>query len=226
MPHGFSIGCRTGFPKDELFFDLDSVETGDDFPEVIDQAIRAAKVVLVVIGPEWLDVLNRRATEPDVDFVRREVAIAVQRRIAGDVELLPLLVGGAKRPDKKRLHPELFDEIGKLCDYQTQTFHASPAEWDFQFERLRRRLASVDGVPHPCAQSSMINGTLAFGFSDVEPTRLPISFDTAAVEKVFGVVSTGLLNWPQETGGYWIERPELDQLHDLTSRTSPQLPCS
>ena len=206
------------FPKDELFFDLDSVETGDDFPELIGQAIRAAKVVLVVIGPEWLDVLNWRATEPDVDFVRREVAIAVQRRVAGDVVLLPLLVGGAKMPKKKRLHAELIDEIGKLLDYHAKTFHTSPADWNIQFERLRRRLASVDGVLHPCAQSSMINGTLAFGFSDVEPTRLPISFDTVAVEKVFGVVSTGLLNWPQETGGYWIERPELDQLHDLTSR--------
>ena len=74
------------YPKDELFFDLDSVETGDDFPEVIDQAIRAAKVVLVVIGPKWLNVLNRRVAEPDVDFVRREVAIAVQRWVAGDVK--------------------------------------------------------------------------------------------------------------------------------------------
>ena len=206
------------FPMDELFFDLSSVEIGNDFPEVIDQAIRAAKVVLVVIGPGWLDVLNRRATEPDVDFVRREVAIAVQRRIAGDVELLPLLVGGAKRPDKKRLHPDLFDEIGKLCDYQTQTFHASPAEWNFQFERLRRRLASVDGVPHPCAQSSLIDGTLNFGFPIFEPPSTPMSLDASAVEQAFGGISTALLNWPQETDGHWIERPELDQLHDLTTR--------
>ena len=206
------------FPKDELFFDMDRVETGDDFPKEIDRAIRAAKVVLVVIGPEWLDVLNRRATEPDVDFVRREVAIAVQRRIAGDVELLPLLVGGAKRPDKKRLHPELFDEIGKLCDYQTQTFHANPAEWDFQFKRLCRRLASVDGVPHPCEQSSLIDGTLNFGFPNFEQPSTPMSLDTSAVERAFGGISTALLNWPQETDGHWIERPELDELHDLTTR--------
>ena len=30
--------------------------------------------------------------------------------------------------------------------------------------------------------------------------------------------STALPNWPQESGGYWTERPELDQLHDLTTR--------
>ena len=206
------------FPKDELFFDVNSVETGDDFPEVIDQAIREAKVILVVIGPEWLDVLNRRVAKPGVDFVRREVAIAVQRRVAGDVVLLPLLVGDAKMPKKKRLHAELIDEIGKLLDYQAQTFHASQADWDFQFDQLRCGLASVDGVPGPCAQSRLTGGSSTIRFQYVEPTRLPMSLDVSAVEQAFGGISTALLNWPQETDGHWIERPELDQLYDLTTR--------
>ena len=206
------------FPKDQLFFDLNSVETGDDFPEVIDQAIRVAKVVLVVIGPGWLDVLNQRASEPAMDFVRREVAIAVKRRVANDVVLLPLLVGDAKRPDKKKLHPGLCDEIGNLFKYHTQTFPLSPSDWNIQFERLRCRLALVDGVPNPCAQSSLIDGTLDFGFPNFEPPSIPISLDAAAVEQTFNGISTALLNWPQESGGYWIERPELDQLHDLTTR--------
>ena len=206
------------FPKDQLFFDLNSVETGDDFPEVIDQAIRVAKVVLVVIGPGWLDVLNQRASEPAVDFVRREVAIAVKRRVANDVVLLPLLVGDAKRPDKKNLHPGLCDEIGNLFKYHTQTFPLSPSDWNIQFERLRCRLALVDGVPNPCAQSSLIDGTLDFGFPNFEPPSIPISLDATAVEQAFNGISTALLNWPQESGGYWIERPELDQLHDLTTR--------
>ena len=197
---------------------MNSVETGDDFPQYIDQAIREVKVVLVVIGPEWLDVLNQRVAEPDVDFVRREVAIAVQRRGAGEVELLPLLVGGAKMPKKKRLHADLIDEIGKLLDYQAQTFHASQADWDFNFDRLRSRLASVDGVPDPCAQSHSTDGSLTIRFQYVELPCLPMSLDVSAVEQAFGGVSTALLNWPQETDGHWIERPELDQLHDLTTR--------
>ena len=206
------------FPKDELFFDVNSVETGDDFPEVIDQAIREAKAILVVIGPDWLDVLNQRVSETSVDFVRREVAIAVQRRVVGDVELLPLLVGGARMPQKERLHAELIDEIGKLLDYQAQTFNASQADWDSQFERLRCRLASVGGVPGPCAQSRLTSGSSTIRFQYVEPTRLPMSLDVSAVEQAFGGISTALLNWPQETVGHWVERPELDQLHDLTTR--------
>ena len=206
------------FPKDELFFDVNSVETGDDFPEVIDQAIREAKAILVVIGRDWLDVLNQRVSETSVDFVRREVAIAVQRRVVGDVELLPLLVGGARMPQKERLHAELIDEIGKLLDYQAQTFNASQADWDSQFERLRCRLASVGGVPGPCAQSRLTSGSSTIRFQYVEPTRLPMSLDVSAVEQAFGGISTALLNWPQETDGHWVERPELDQLHDLTTR--------
>ena len=50
---------RYWFGKDELFFDIDTIEMGDDFPEEIDRAIRAVAAVLVIIGPQWLDLLNR-----------------------------------------------------------------------------------------------------------------------------------------------------------------------
>ena len=209
---------RFWFGKNELFFDVYSIETGDDFPEEIDRAIRAVSAVLVVIGPKWLDVLNQQATEPRVDFVHQEVAIAVQRGIAGETVVLPILVGGAKMPASKGLRAELRDEIGKLFDYQAHTFHGNQADLDNQFERLRRRLAQIDGVPAPSAQSSSIEGELNLDFQGIVPTRLPMSLDAPAVDRAFGVVSKGLLNWPQETDGQWIERPELNQLHDRTTR--------
>ena len=209
---------RQWFPKEELFFDVDSVGMGDDFPEEIDQAIRAAKAVLVVIGPEWLDVLNRRAEEPGVDFVRREVAIAIQRRVAVEIELFPILVGGGQMPDSENLCTELRDEIGKLFDYEAHTFQENQADWDNQFERLRKRLAQVDGVPAPKNQSSFTGDSLNFDFKGVAPTLRPTSLDVPAVERAFGTVSKELLNWPQEIDGHWIERSELAQLHELTKR--------
>ncbi len=209
---------RFWFGKNELFFDVDTIETGDDFPEEIHQAIRAVSAVLVVIGPKWLDVLNQQATEPRVDFVRQEVAIAVQRRIASETVILPILVGGAKMPACKSLRAELRDEIGKLFDYQAHTFQGNQADLDNQFEQLRRRLAQIDGVPAPSAQSPPIDGALSLGFQDIVPTHLPMSLDAPAVDRAFGVVSKGLLNWPQETDGQWIVRPELDQLHDRATR--------
>ena len=50
------------FDAGEVFFDVDTFDAGDVFPERIERAIRAAKVVLVVIGPGWLEELNTRAT--------------------------------------------------------------------------------------------------------------------------------------------------------------------
>ena len=52
---------RQWFDAGEVFFDVDTFDAGDVFPERIERAIRAAKVVLVVIGPGWLEVLNTRA---------------------------------------------------------------------------------------------------------------------------------------------------------------------
>ena len=209
---------RYWFGEDELFFDVDSLETGTDFPEEIDLAIQAVSAVLVVIGPQWFDMLNQRVLEPKVDRVRQEVAIAIQRRIAGEVVVLPILVGGAEMPACNDLHPELRNEIGKLFDYQGHIFHGNQADWDNQFERLRSRLAKVDGVPAPCAQASFIESSINRSSQGILPTRMPISLDTRSVEQTFGAVSQGMLNWPQETDGQWIERPELDQLYDLTTR--------
>ena len=135
--------------------------------------------------------------------------------------LMPILVDGAKMPTRKGLCTGLRNELGKLFDYQAHTFHGNQADLDNQFERLRRRLAQIDGVPAPAAQSSSIGGALNLGFQSIVPTRLPISFDAPAVDRAFAVVSKGLLNWPQETDGQWIERPELDQLHDRTTRDEP-----
>ena len=102
---------RRWFEPEELFFDNSTLETGDVFPELIDTNIRAANAVLVVIGPDWLETLNERAPRLDseVDFVRREIAVAIQRHVAGEeVEVLPVLVGGASMPTMKTLqHPEL-----------------------------------------------------------------------------------------------------------------------
>ena len=209
---------RNSFGEDELFFDIDAIEMGDDFPEEINRAICSVATVLVVIGPKWLDLLNQRVSESKVDFVRREVTISIQRRIADEVVVLPILVGGAEMPAYDDLHPELRDEIGKLFDYEAHTFHGKQADLDNQFERLRSRLAKVDGVPVPLAAASSTVGLLGSGSQNIIPTRPSIPLDTSAVERTFAAASKELLNWPQATDGQWIDRPELDQLYGLTNQ--------
>ena len=209
---------RCWFDTNQLFFDVSSIDWGEDFPEEIEQAIRKAKAVLVLIGPDWLENINNRADMPCIDFVRQEISITLERREEGEVEIFPILVGNAEMPNRINLHDDLKDEIGKLLEYHAHEFPADTRLWDFQFERLRKYLTKVEGIPRPCAQFPQNDGSLILRFDSVEPTTRPVSLNVQAVQRAFGTVSTALLNWPQDTDGQWIERPELDRLHKLTTR--------
>ena len=168
---------RHWFDTGEVFFDLDTLDTGDVLPEHIERAIRAAKVVLVVIGPGWLEELNTRATGKQTDYVRQEVAAAIQRRTAGEeVVVLPVLMGGARMPSREVLHSDLRGEIGRLSDCQAHTFLGNQADWDHQFVRLREAIAGVEGVPKPRFRSPseveqpyhVLDDLLSFHFQDPE----------------------------------------------------------
>ena len=211
------------FAKDALFLDVSSIDWGDHFPEEIDRAVRGAQAVLIIVGPDWLQTINQRASKPDIDFVRREVSIALQRRRANEVEFLPLLVGGARLPSADDLHPDLKQEIGPLSDYNAHEFHADTGLWNFQFERLRQRLARVPGVPRPEAQFAEGGRALVLGFDQVSRMPHATAVDVQALREAFCSVSTTLLNWPQETDGQWIERPELDRLYELSCSAGPSI---
>jgi len=82
----------------DAFMDIDDIGYGDDFVTAIDTALHQADVVLVVIGPRWLELLTARVRGDD--WVRHEVATALRMREPGaarqrPLRVLPVLVGGA-----------------------------------------------------------------------------------------------------------------------------------
>jgi hypothetical protein len=85
------------FGRDRIFMDVDTIQPGLDFVDAIESAISKTDVLLVVIGPTWLDVTdadgNRRLDNPE-DFVRLEVAAALARNI----RVVPVLVESASMP--------------------------------------------------------------------------------------------------------------------------------
>jgi TIR domain len=92
-----------------VFKDVDSIEPGDDFTEVINEAVGSCLVLLAVIGRAWLDAAGEdgpRLDDPD-DFVRLEIEAALAR----DVRVIPVLVDGARMPKREHLPPSL----GKLA---------------------------------------------------------------------------------------------------------------
>lgn len=100
----------THFSDHLLFMDIDSIEPGEDFVEVLQNAVGSCQVLIAVIGPDWLSVTDeagrRRLDDPN-DFVRLEIATALER----DIRVIPVLVDGASMPTTH----DLPDALAKLA---------------------------------------------------------------------------------------------------------------
>ena len=73
---------RAEFGNDDVFMDLEGVEIGEDFIELLDRQLALCRVMLVLIGSEWLnatDARGRRRLDQASDFVRLEVGTALAR---------------------------------------------------------------------------------------------------------------------------------------------------
>jgi len=81
------------FGADEVFMDHEDIGWGDNFAQRIDEQLGTADVVVVVVGPRWVEIVQQR--EHGDDWVRHEVEQALRRRAQGRLRVLPALVGGA-----------------------------------------------------------------------------------------------------------------------------------
>jgi hypothetical protein len=121
------------FGKDQVFKDIDSIELGDDFIEVITTAVGSCDVLLALIGGRWLTITGqdgrRRLDNPD-DFVRVEIEAALAR----NVRVIPILVDVPQMPHADELPPSL----AKLA--RRQALELNPNRFDMDTRRLLRVL--------------------------------------------------------------------------------------
>jgi hypothetical protein len=119
------------FGKSQVFLDIDTIDPGTDFVQVLQSSLKETAAVLVVIGPRWTSLRDesgvRRLDSPH-DFVRLEVEAALGR----NVPVVPVLVQGATMPRTEDLpaslaplvtrqavgldHAEFHDDAERLCD--------------------------------------------------------------------------------------------------------------
>lgn len=97
------------FGKATIFKDVDSIPFGVNFKTYLNDMIEKSNILLVVIGPQWLNIKDsegeRRLDDP-ADFVRIEIEAALKRKIV----IVPLLVGGASMPTASQL-PSSLEEL-------------------------------------------------------------------------------------------------------------------
>ena len=89
-----------------VFRDQESIPLGTNFKTYLDNVIRQCRVVVVIIGPQWLlhlDSNGRRRIDNPNDFVRVEVQAALQR----DIPIIPVFIDGATMPTAEELPKEL-----------------------------------------------------------------------------------------------------------------------
>ena len=109
------------FGEDQVFMDIDQIEPGEDFVEVINRKVGSCDVAIVAIGAHWLGKSGKRRLDNEEDFVRMEIVAALQRNI----RVIPVLIDGARMPQKQDL-PEALAPLTRrhAIDLSEMHFHA------------------------------------------------------------------------------------------------------
>ena len=94
-----------------IFFDRADIEYGQRWRDEVTRQIRAADVVIALVGPKWLETLRARAKGDDV--LRFELATA----LAEKKQVIPVLVGATTMPYTGQL-PE---EVRGFTEFQALT---------------------------------------------------------------------------------------------------------
>lgn len=127
------------FGKEHVFRDIDAIEPGARFAEVVGERIGACDALVALIGNGWLDAKDaqgrRRLDLPD-DFVKAEIAAA----LAQNKLVIPALIEGASMPARDALP----SDIAALADHNA--LPVSDSRFDFDVGRL---ISAIDKVAAP-----------------------------------------------------------------------------
>lgn len=127
------------FGPESLFRDIESIAPGQDFEVALNTALASCAVMLVVIGRRWLDITDaqgRRRLEQDGDWVRTEVATALQRGIP----VIPVLLEGTPLPRPEQLPADL-QALPKR-----RTLELADTRWPRDVEEIVNALLKVPGL--------------------------------------------------------------------------------
>jgi hypothetical protein len=125
------------FGDDRVFMDVDSIDLGVDFTEVIDRKLSQCAVMLVVMGATWATVTGsdgRPRLENPNDFVRLEVQTALARN---EVRVIPIYFEGAAPP----VESQLPDTLSALA--QRNGINISHEGFSSDFGRLLKSIQRV-----------------------------------------------------------------------------------
>ena len=137
------------FGVERVFMDVEGIEPGTDFVDAIERAIASCRVLIVLIGDEWLsaaDTGGRRRLDDPNDFIRLETSAALAR----DIRVVPVLLDGALMPHES----DLPDNLKPLV--RRQAVELTHKQWEASSGELIRtleRILSMDSAPAAAAST-------------------------------------------------------------------------
>ena len=128
------------FGADHVFMDVANLEPGSDFVDTIEKKVGMCDALIALIGKNWLTIKDDqnqvRLAKPG-DFVSIEIAAALKRNI----EVIPVLVGGARMPLQRDL-PESLQSLCRRQALEISDVHFTRDEGDL-IEALKRGSGST-----------------------------------------------------------------------------------
>jgi Tfp pilus assembly protein PilF len=95
------------FGNANVFMDVDHLMAGQRFDKALEKALAQTDVFLCVIGPRWLELLSERQGSGERDYVREEIAGALQRGIV----VIPVLIERTPLPRADALPEDIRDLV-------------------------------------------------------------------------------------------------------------------
>jgi hypothetical protein len=156
---------RDHFGRENVFVDIDTIRPGEDFVDRIDQSIATCDVLVAVIGKSWLtavDPQGRRRLDREDDFVRTEIAKALERHI----RVIPALVGEAGLPEAAQLPQDL------VALSRRQAIEISDSRFHHDVDLLIEALSDTPGLsPRPTELRPPLRETEGQGAAKPRPWR-------------------------------------------------------
>jgi hypothetical protein len=150
------------FGAESVFIDVETIEVGDEFGQVIEEKVGFCDAVIAVIGPRWLtagDPTGRRRLDDPRDWVRREIVAALR----GGIKVFPVLVEGAALPRAG----DLPRDLAKLGEHQALDLRAERFDRD-----LERLLAALERLLRRGNAANLWLSILARGHRALDPLDL------------------------------------------------------
>lgn len=130
---------REGLDGVQIFRDVENIAPGEDFVVALERALADCAVMLVMIGPTWLetnDADGKRRLDDPADWTRLEIATGLKR----DVRVIPVTCRGAELPAANVL-PE---DIVLLA--RRQAVEIDNNRWRYDVDHLIDRLVQIPGM--------------------------------------------------------------------------------